>query len=258
MTEYTHKQRLRLFQVGKVSAQISVPDRSKTYDKVVIICHGSGGIGDAEQQLADKLSPKVPVVMIDHFTGRGVFSHWWDKVEFTPSFHDRLDDVLMTYKTLGLINNLIKLQPDFSVDIIGFSAGGTVAILASQYEWVNNVTAFYPALWPLLNDFDKMKQEKIEIVTGENDDWTPLKHANMFAKQYADVTMHILSDTKHGFMKMGTGFMENSISFRDTEFNGPINDVGDLVGLPFTRGIHVEYHEEHAKDWHNLLYVEYC
>jgi hypothetical protein len=95
---------------------------------------------------------------------------------------------------------------------MGISAGGSAA-LASQSELDLPAFAVYPLLWPLPENL--LKARKSTVVSGRNDDWTPIHHAREFQRLTNNTLYEV--DGFHGFLKpQEDRFLKDVITFRST------------------------------------------
>ena len=195
---------------------------------LLIISHGSGGISDIEIDFAKlACSQGYEVAVVDHFTPRGVKNQTWHKLEGNPSFEDRVAD----------IQEISKLYKTDQKNIFGISAGATAALMAS--EMFDNTFCVYPALAVVTDQM--LKAKNVTIVTGEDDDWTPVDQAIRYASHIpADL---LLVPGYHGYLNPRQNrFVENVISLRGLKFDIPY--TGGLETTKFERGITQKYNEQ--------------
>ena len=227
------------------------PDHIHIYDRhdkarpTLAISHGSGGISSIDWRFATiAYEQGYNVCIVDHFTHRGVKSHWWHQIELWPSIHDRSDD-------------LLKLSTNYRIDkLLGISAGGTT-IITAQSKFDVPGFAVYPLLSPITASM--LSSRNIEIHTGENDDWTTLKHAQKFCELMINNNVKLnVHPGYHAFLKPGEDrFIPEVISFRNTDFPCPFpEDYSLLNHYPNEKGVTLKYNKESCekvyscfKDW---------
>lgn len=110
-----------------VTGELSLPPGSRKVP-AMIVHHGSGGISDARERryAREFVSMGVAALVLDSFTARGVTSTVRDQA--AVSTRDMLDDAFAALKALAAHARI----DDKRVGIVGFSKGGSVALLAAH------------------------------------------------------------------------------------------------------------------------------
>lgn len=248
-----------------VSCIVYTGDQSIKNQPVLWVIHGSGGVSSSEDIFLEwaKNNP-VTIVIVDSYTGRGMFKHRWNgndtKIIDT---HTRTEDII------GAKMKFDKLKKDifpFASDnhyTVGFSDGGTVGIRfhTDRYkeytDWIRKSYCLYPSLHPYESDFYNANGSKVHIFVGEDDNWTPAMHAERFCKeQHAGLS--VLKNTHHSFFKPGViGWHEDIINISSVEL--PDYDSMELkerfgniakdnnLDIEKHRGVQVEYSQESSQ-----------
>ena len=205
------------------------PDKFAKELPLLVMSHGSGGISDIDIDFANiACANGYQVVVVDHFTKRGVKSQIWHDVDnIYPTFDDRavdIYDVSTKYKSYKKI-------------LFGISAGGTSCLICSA-DFDKTFVA-YPALIGITESM--LEAHKVTIVTGNDDNWTPVVQAHRYA-EYVDVELHTV-DGFHGFLNPREDrFLENVVSLRDIELSIPFK--GTLEKLNYQKGVTVKYNKQ--------------
>lgn len=188
------------------------PDRHKQSQGVVIISHGSGGMSDVDLKFANiACSNNYDVLLIDHFTKRGIKSLTWHTFEEACTFQDMANDIVES----------IEKEKYKKVLLHGISAGGTAVIIASKHA--TKTFAICPALsfpisspssihshWP----YPYTEPKNLTIVAGERDEWCPMDQARKY--QHRTKCKLIVLPSHHGFYNpRNDEYLEDAISLRD-------------------------------------------
>jgi len=205
------------------------PDRFAKKLPLLVMSHGSGGISDIDTDFAKiACANGYQVVIVDHFTKRGVKSQIWHDVDnIYPNFDDRASDIYT-----------VSAKYDANKKILfGISAGGTACLICSAD--FDKTFLVYPALVGITQPM--LEAHKLTIVTGKDDDWTPASQAHRYAK-YVDLDLHIV-DGFHGFLNPREDrFIENVLSLRDIEL--PIPFLGTLEKINYQKGVTTKYNKK--------------
>jgi dienelactone hydrolase len=215
------------------------PERYNKNLPHLIMSHGSGGISDIDLSFASIATSKgYKVIIIDHFTIRGIDSQKWGKMEMFPSIEDRVSDIL-------------KLSTIFQDAILfGISGGGTAVIECSKDFKKSFVV--YPAL-PIITE-SMLQCKNLTVVSGIDDDWCPIYHARKF-KKYADFNL-IEVPGFHAFLNPREDrFVPTILSLRGIDMPIPSNKT--IYDLEIKeKGVTLKYNESSAnltrqifKDW---------
>ena len=126
-------------------------------DILVLISHGSGGVGAAEYNCARYfLQHGYRVGLLDYFSKWNIPKLFWN---YKPN---REDDYYVTFDTM-----LTKVElPDEKIVHIGFSLGGYFGILNNQKFYKN--FCFYPGILGLHND---KNYDNTTVIIAEKDNW---------------------------------------------------------------------------------------
>ena len=204
------------------------PDRFNKTLPLLIMSHGSGGISDIDYDFANiACTNGYQVAIIDHFTSRGVKSQIWHSVEdFYPSFDDRVKDICTVSSQYTSEKKIL----------FGISAGGTAVLsIGSEFD---KTFCVYPALVGVTEQM--LSAKNITIVTGQDDNWTPVDQAERYSK-YVDVDLHIVPGY-HGFLNPREDrYLPEVISLRNISL--PIPFISTLDTIDYEKGVNVKYHK---------------
>lgn len=146
---------------------------------VVILVHGSGGIGPNIDAWANELNAVgISTFAIDGFTGRGLTS-----VNMDQALLGRLNLILDAYRVLDLLAKHPRVDPA-RIALMGFSRGGQAALFASlkrfHQTWNKSgadfaaYIPFYPdCMTTYISDTD-VTERPIRIFHGTPDDYNPV------------------------------------------------------------------------------------
>ena len=131
-----------------------------------------------------------------------------------------------------------------------------VTTFCEETTWLRSVAALYPGLWPITDRMLKIQSDKIHVYVGEDDDWTPAKHALALKERLPSLRVTIYPGVKHSYCKPGCGpFYEEVVNTSDMPFPIPVamsefasrsgeylrileSDVGVRLG------VHAEYNHD--------------
>lgn len=196
--------------------------------KTILISHGSAGIGTSEFSITEVLLElECSVIILDHFTSRGIVSQYWHKYETTPSIPDRVVDICGLSK-----------EKDIS-GMIGISAGGTAVLMASSKVLKPSI-AIYPSTYPLTRSM--VNAYNSTMICGSFDDWTTPDHARELARRSSIDLIEVPG--YHGFLKQDDRYLEDTISLRNSKNFDIVEDDHIPDQSEFSKGVNVRYSEE--------------
>ena len=210
------------------------PDKNDRFNKsrlpLLVLSHGSGGVSDVDLDFAKiACANGYECALMDHYTHRGLEYQLWDERDMSeenwnPTFEDRAQDIL-------------DVLADYETDtrlVFGISAGATAALSCSKH--FDKTFCVYP---PLIAITSNMLQGKdITIVTGRDDDWTPLDQAERF-KKYVECKLHVV-DGYHGFLNpRQCKTVPHIMCLRNQKLDVPWDK--SWMHLEFERGITLQY-----------------
>lgn len=206
---------------------------------LLIMSHGSGGISDIDIDFAMIACGRdYQVAIIDHFTHRNVKHQIWNDLDnFHPNFEDRVQDII---EISNLYNTDRKL-------LFGVSAGGTSVIkTSSKFE---KTFCVYPALASITEDM--LAGKNITIVTGKDDDWTPVEQAFNFQK-HVECDLITLPGY-HAFLNPRENrYLPDVISLRNVSLPVPHN--GNITNISYEKGVTLQYNPYSRKDTESLFW----
>lgn len=168
--------------------ELFIPYWCRDPDTLIVISHGSGGIGSAEKSIAQKfITEGYNVALLDYFTKHGIDSLGWiDHGPFMDrhavSFAEMFDINLPKYK------NIIH---------IGFSLGGYYGLYNAQ-KFIKNY-CFYPGIIAVTDELIKKDYSNTTVFLPTNDTWCTNYD------QFRDMCENppndfVINDCYHGFM----------------------------------------------------------
>jgi len=175
---------------------------------VVILVHGSGGIGPNVESWTRELNEMgISTFALDGFTGRGLTSVNTDQAQL-----GRLNMILDVYRMLGILAKHPRVDPS-RVALIGFSRGGQGALYASlkrfHRSWNKSgielaaYVPFYPdCMTTYLSDLETVDRP-IRIFHGAPDDYNPVAACKGYVERLRgagrDVQLTEYPNAAHGF-----------------------------------------------------------
>jgi dienelactone hydrolase len=175
---------------------------------VVILMHGSGGIGaNAEYWRRQFNGMGVSTFIIDGFAGRGLTG-----VGDNQALLGRLNFILDMYRALDILAKHPRIDPD-RVMIMGFSRGGQAALYSSLERFhtlwnksgvnVAGYIAFYPDCSTTYRDDTGLVKRPIRIFHGTPDNYNPVTSCKTFVerakKANADIELTEYPKAQHAF-----------------------------------------------------------
>lgn len=211
----------------------------------VILMHGCGGVGNAENGWAPALRKAGHATfVVDSLGGRG-FSEVCTNARLLTGTQ-RIPDA---YGALKILATHPRIAPERIV-LMGFSHGG-IATLRAATAWAKEkyappggptFRAFFP-FYPYCNSvFPEMARVSapVRIHTGELDDWTPAQPCQALARSLKDagfdVEITVYKGAHHSFDNVGTPLIylprvDNgaSCTLRLASVQGPILNEAELA-----------------------------
>ena len=175
---------------------------------VVIMLHGSGGIGSNIEMWSNELnSIGISTFVVDGFTGRGLTSVNTDQARL-----GRLSFVLDAYRALDILAKHPRVDPE-RVVLMGFSRGGQGALYASlnrfQKTWNKSgiqlaaYLPFYPDCATTYQSDTDVADRPIRIFHGTPDDYNPVASCRAFVERLKtvgkDVVVTEYPNAQHSF-----------------------------------------------------------
>lgn len=147
---------------------------------VVVLVHGSGGIGSGVTRWAEALNTSgFGTFVMDHFSGRGILQTATDQTQLA-----HVAMIADVYRALDLLARHPRVDPT-RIAVMGFSKGGFAALYASLKRFQRMhapgglefaaYVAFYPICIRTYIDDEQVSDRAIRIFHGAADDWVPVE-----------------------------------------------------------------------------------
>ncbi len=174
---------------------------------VVVLMHGSGGVGPAWSLGAPAQRMGISTFVIDGFSGRGLTA-----VGPNQAMLGRLNFIVDIYRSLEILAKHPRVDPERIV-LMGFSRGGQAALYASldrfNKMW-NKSGAQFAAYIPFYPDCSttyatdtEVAARPIRIFHGTPDDYNPVASCKAYLARLQeakrDVVLTEYPDSQHGF-----------------------------------------------------------
>lgn len=167
--------------------QIIIPKNILSTDLLILISHGSGGLGKSEFNVAEFfLKNGYQVGLLDYFSKWNIEKLWWSDLE---PFTDK--SIESFYKILTDIN-----FPNLNLVHIGFSLGGFLGILNS-HKFIKNY-CFYPGIVAFTDSIVSKNYDNTTVFIPELDTWCEYSYFETNCKCPPKKIM--LPNTYHSFV----------------------------------------------------------
>lgn len=195
----------------RIGARLLLPEGDGPVRGAAILSHGAGGVGSRQDRMAEHLAAQgIAALVLDHFGPRGIGSTVRDQLRATEQA--MVGDV---YRARALLAAHPRIPAD-RIGMIGWSKGGTTAVLASVDRiagFAGNgsdggtggrlafAVAFYPFCGFALAD-EALANPLLMLLAGA-DDWTPAAPCADLAGRWQaagePATAVTYADAPHGF-----------------------------------------------------------
>ena len=222
-----------------------IPSKVKDDSIMILISHGSGGVGNAEYFCAETFLKKGYKVSIqDYFSKHKIKNLWWNyEEEFIDNHNITFAEMLDCPVTGKIIH-------------IGFSLGGFLGILNAERFYKNY--CFYPGIIGITNKMTNKDYSNTTVFTALKDEWCDYDH---FENAIGVAPNRIQIDAYHGFMIPGKDkeitiakyhFPKHVIS--DEEFNNLKPNHQQLSKYGFDeKTIRLQFNKEYANECYNYI-----
>jgi dienelactone hydrolase len=164
---------------AKITGELRLPGAAKEKSPVVLLVHGSGGVGaNIHYWVAELNKLGIATFAIDSFTGRGVKDTVTDQSQVS-----NFTMVFDAYRALEILAKHPGIDRD-RIAIMGFSKGGIVALYSSMQRFQDmhlekglRFAAHLPFYAQCSTDFiddTKISKVPLRLFHGTADDYTPL------------------------------------------------------------------------------------
>jgi dienelactone hydrolase len=193
---------------AKISGELRIPASIKDKAPVVLLVHGSGGLGaNVHYWVAELNKLGIATFAMDSFTGRGVKDTVTDQSQVS-----NFTMVLDAYRALEILAKHPAVDPD-RIAIMGFSKGGIVALYSSMQRFQDLYLEkglkfaahipFYASCSSEFIDDTKISKVPLRLIHGTADDYTPLAACKGYVARLksagADVTLTEIPGAHHSF-----------------------------------------------------------
>src|SRR3989475_1021759 len=225
-------------QRATISGELLLP-KGEGRVPVVVLSHGGGGVGRAEDTWARELrSQGIAVFVVDSFTNRGI-------KKFPPETElSRVGQVYDVYQALALLATHPRVDPG-RIALIGRSRGGGLTLLAARTRALKAQApedlefcaylAFYPTVSAML-DYVPLASHRICLFTSSLDEAAPIAAVRGFAKKQlaagADANVYEYEHAHH--------------AIDNPDFRAPV--VATVGTVSFTVLYHPQAHARVTKD----------
>lgn len=209
---------------SEIVGDLAFPPPGQRVRGTVILSHGAGGLGRRQTRMAEILNEAgYATFTIDHFGPRGIESTVSDQLRATEA--TMVSDI---YAARFLLSSHPRIDP-LDIGLIGWSKGGTAALLASIDRVAERAAPgrsrlrFAIALYPFCG-FDLGREplgNTVLMLLASEDNWTPkgpcLTNAGQWRGLGQPVLVRELAGADHGFdsgapsMRLGS-----PVTVRDT------------------------------------------
>jgi len=171
-----------------LAGELRLPRSGNDRLPVVVLLHGSGGVGVNVLDWAQYLNAMgVATFVLDGFTGRGIVNTNNDQSQL-----GRLAMIVDVYRALDVLARHPRIDPA-RIALMGFSRGGQDALYASLkrfqrlYAPVGREFAayivFYPDCTTTYRDDEDVADKPIRIFQGSADDYDPVAPSRAYVKR---------------------------------------------------------------------------
>lgn len=189
---------------------ILIPESVIDTEMLILISHGSSGIGNTEYSIAEYFLTKgYRVGLFDYFSKWSISHLWW-------SYHDNYtDEISICFKNILSAENLPYRD---KIVHIGCSLGGFFGLLNSEKFYKNY--CFYPGIIGFTEKLIKKDYSNTTVFEPLKDNWCNYK---MFHNFCTTPPKRIKVDTYHGFMSPHKDRIVDIAKYQIPSF--PISDV---------------------------------
>jgi dienelactone hydrolase len=171
-----------------IAGELRIPRRGSDKIAVVVLQHGSGGVGGNVDRWAQELGGiGLATFVIDSFTGRGLRSTSADQ-----ELLGRLNTIVDDYRALELLAAHPRIDPT-RIALMGFSRGGHSVLYASmkRFQRLHGPEAlefaayipFYPPCFTTYIDDENVSDKPIRIHHGAADDYAPVAPCRLYVER---------------------------------------------------------------------------
>jgi dienelactone hydrolase len=192
-----------------IAGDLRIPRPGNGKLPVVIVLHGTGGIGGSITDWERELNVMgIATFRIDSYSGRGLTTTFADQDQF-----GRLNLMFDAWRAFELLEKHPRVDPD-RIALMGFSLGGQATLVAAAKRFQSMYGAasgrefaayvpFYPQCNIRYKHDDVLSQRPVRIFHGEADDWAPIAPCRTYAEQAqkkgADLTLTEYPNAHHVF-----------------------------------------------------------
>ena len=191
-----------------ITGELRIPRLGTDRLPVVVLIHGSGGVGANVHRWAEELNGiGASAFIVDSFTGRGIVSTATDQSQLAS-----LAMMVDAFRALDLLAKHPRVDPA-RIGVMGFSKGAVTALYASLRRFQRmhgpaglEFAAYLPVYAPCNTkyiDDEAISDKPIRLLHGSADDWVPVAPCRQYVERLQrvgkDVKLLEYPDAYHAF-----------------------------------------------------------
>lgn len=238
-------QRVTGHRTVRIGGHVLLPPGAQGRSPVMVIMHGSGGLGGREHDYARALNREgIGAAILDSFTPRGVAT--------TAGQQERVTSLTMLGDVYGLLNRLARhprIDPA-RIGLMGFSKGGAVTLLAADDHMrralaqAGNRFAVHVAFYPscvIQVSVPRPTGAPLLMLLGGLDSYTPAAQCQRYIEKMRAAGFPVRSITYRNAHHAWDAFSPVQRSMIDYSYGGCTVDLDEAGGVTeLTSGLSVD------------------